>query len=106
MITCSLAIIIQGTIDTGGIDHIVKTNYEHGRLNFFKYVAKPIYLIVGILQHVITTVSKIIFFLLVLIWILRLELRLCRLCLGNSLCRFRFLDASRILFRDIVAWIH
>lgn len=62
MITCSLAIIIQGTIDTGGIDHIVKTNYEHGRLNFFKYVAKPIYLIVGILQHVITTVSKIIFF--------------------------------------------
>lgn len=37
MIGCTLAIIIKGSLDTGGIDYIVKTNYEHGRLQLFKY---------------------------------------------------------------------
>lgn len=38
MIACSLSIIIQGVIDTDGVDYIVRTNYNHGRLKFFKWV--------------------------------------------------------------------
>ncbi|KAL0277604.1 UNVERIFIED_CONTAM: hypothetical protein PYX00_004837 [Menopon gallinae] len=41
MIACSLAIIIQGIIDTDGVDYIVRTNYEHGRLKFFNFDMDP-----------------------------------------------------------------
>jgi hypothetical protein len=36
MIACCLAIIVQGSIEVGGIDEVVNISSERGRLQFFK----------------------------------------------------------------------
>lgn len=38
MIAVSLAIVLQGYFETGGITEVVTINYNDGRLKFFKWV--------------------------------------------------------------------